>query len=323
MDTELLVDERIRAGGDLVTQLLRDGFDVRVAFWGKSTDEGAWHLYVASPAFEAAKIGDAYREVYASLRRTQEAEVSLSDIKLIHSGSALAMAAAEIRDSLPGGQLATRYRGKNLQAWGIEEAYIYPRGRWFKGFDEIKRNFPSASIFAIPVLWKDMNFGAFGSLVGSINAGFFESSPPGTVMFIGPKGSSGKELGEFVFVHRPEGWNTLYRADTGKYEEVRHVNTNEPLYRSADFSPLAALKTDKRASDFGVDWMKERLGQGWRLFLPDCPVPIERIPFTVPPESRGELPVTIDWDYLRRFIEAGGKVEMRPAPEGSAVAPMA
>ena len=49
MDTELLVENKIEDGAALIRQLIRDQFEVRVAFWVKRTEEGLWYLYIATP----------------------------------------------------------------------------------------------------------------------------------------------------------------------------------------------------------------------------------------------------------------------------------
>jgi hypothetical protein len=109
-------------------------------------------------------------------------------------------------------------------------------------FDDIKREFPSAELFTIPVRLEDMHLPELGRYMGRINDAEFEGMAPGTVWFFGPEGSSSKPLGRLVFVYRPEGWNTLFREETGQYEEVRHAETGEPLYQSTDFGPLAAMR---------------------------------------------------------------------------------
>lgn len=43
-------------------------------------------------------------------------------------------------------------------------------------------------------------------------------------------GGIGKRLAELYFVHRPEGRNTLYQADTQRYEEVRQVTTSAGIH---------------------------------------------------------------------------------------------
>ena len=48
-----MVDNRIEEDQKLVGELLIAGFDVSVAFWVKTSDEGLWFLYVGSASLEA------------------------------------------------------------------------------------------------------------------------------------------------------------------------------------------------------------------------------------------------------------------------------
>jgi hypothetical protein len=317
MDQELLVTEQIDDGQRLIDQLAKDGFEVRAAYWVRTSESGSWTLQIATPPIPPDKLGTAYRTVYASLGKIINTWVSPSDIKLVNSTSLVALEAVRVRDRYPA-KTPTWYRGKSLGPLAVEEAYIYPRPKKrLQGFDEIKQNFPSAEVFSIPVLATDDRLANYDHFMGKVNAEPFEGRAPETTMFMGLEASSGKPLGELVFIHRPEGWNTLFRADTGRYERVRHVQSNEPLYQAADFAPLADMRTEITASDQSIDMLKERLRQGWRMTLPPNKMQIDSIPFTTPPEFRATLPETVDWDFLRRFMEAGGRIEMRPQAKDS------
>ena len=81
--------------------------------------------------------------------------------------------------------------------------------------------------------------------MGKINQSEFEGNAPGTLLFMGPDSSSRAPLAQLVFIHRPEGWNRMFRADTNTWEEVIHVDTGKKLYEEVDFGPLAALKSRK------------------------------------------------------------------------------
>src|SRR5437868_15540683 len=98
MDTELLVENQIDDGWRLLAELVRDGFDISVAFWARTSEEGLWFFYVASPSVTAGKIDEAYRTVYRSLSRLQGISISISEIKLLHSSNPIAREAAEVRD---------------------------------------------------------------------------------------------------------------------------------------------------------------------------------------------------------------------------------
>jgi hypothetical protein len=118
----------------------------------------------------------------------------------------------------------------------------------FDGFDELKRQFPSATVFAIPVLsepWLKIGSGPgpaeFRSLEGRVNADWFEGKEPTTVWFLGFNGGSRDRIGKLLFVHRPEGWNTFFCQEANLWREACHEN-GQPIYQSADFAPLAELR---------------------------------------------------------------------------------
>ena len=125
-----------------------------------------------------------------------------------------------------------------------------------------------------------------------------------------PKGSSGQPLAELYFVYRPEGWNTLYRADTKRYEEVRHVNTGEPLYRSADYGLLAALKTQRKPGEDQIERIRAMMEQGYYITLPPDETPIYSIPYTPPVKAGGEPAQPLDWEGLREHLQSGGRINL-------------
>jgi hypothetical protein len=327
MDQELLVESRIEDGQRLIDQLVRDGFPVRVAFWVKTSEEGDWFFFLGSPEVDFEKPGDAYGKVYVSLSKVPDCSISLSEIKLVNGTNPVARAAVALRDRHKG-MVPTRFHGKRLGNLAVEEAYIYPppdepfRGLdeikrqipGFPGLDEIKRQFPSATVFRFYVLTKDVGLDSgiqpLRPFMGKINADEFEGRAPRTVYFLGPEASSGKSLASLVFIHRPEGWNTLFRQETQRWEEVRFAATGEPPYQAVDFAPLAAMKTDMKPHEDQIAHMRELMRQGYCITLPPDPTVIDRIPFT--PNTRSDTlpPGVIDWEAIRRHIEEGGKVNL-------------
>jgi len=165
---------------------------------------------------------------------------------LVNDRNPIVQEAVEVRDR-DSARTPTRYRGKRLGGLSITEAYIYPPPRSnFKGFDEIKKRFPSAEIFWVRIGNTGDLLGTVIPYVGKINQNEFEGKAPGTLMFMGSQASSREPSAKLGFVYRPEGWNTLFNPATQKWEEVVHVTTGKPLYEAADFSPLAAMKTTVR-----------------------------------------------------------------------------
>jgi len=159
----------------------------------------------------------------------------------------------------------------------------------FNGFDEIKQQYPSAVCFALPILYRDINGPVVRGLSGNVNAEAFEGREPTTVYFVGPEGGSHEPVARLVFVHRAEGWNTAFRKETNRWEEIRHAATGAPLYASSDFSPLAHLripedavilrfggaKIDQEAGDDGevaTDLLANATARLDRFEAADCPV---------------------------------------------------
>jgi len=125
MDTELLVTSQIEEGQRLVEQLVRDGFDVEVAFWVKTSEEGLWHLFIASPLVDAEKLGEAYRKAYASMNKIPEIGISPVDITLVSSKNPIAQDAVAMRGRHPG-SIPTSFHARRLGGLSVKEAYIYP-----------------------------------------------------------------------------------------------------------------------------------------------------------------------------------------------------
>lgn len=126
MGTDVLVANKIADGQRLINQLIRDQFDVGVAFWVKTDEEGLWHLWIASSAVDEERMGEALRKVYAALSKVPNCEIMPSEIKLVEGTNPIARAAIAERDRNPGRD-PVRYAGKQLGKLAIEEACIYPR----------------------------------------------------------------------------------------------------------------------------------------------------------------------------------------------------
>jgi hypothetical protein len=125
VDKEILVETQIIDGERLVKELVRDGFDVTVAFWAQSSEESLWYLYISAPWVDPEKIGEAYIPVFDRLSRIPDPSFGISEVRLIPASSPIARAAVGVRDRFPGGTPA-RFHGKRLGNLSIEEAYIYP-----------------------------------------------------------------------------------------------------------------------------------------------------------------------------------------------------
>ena len=125
MDQEILVNPRVEDGKSLIALLTRDQFDVSVATWLKTSEEGLWYLYIGSGSLGSMSLADAYREVFSALRKVPKNSIEFSQINLVPPDDAIAEAASQIRNSVS--RTAIRYRGTTLGGIPIDDAYIYPR----------------------------------------------------------------------------------------------------------------------------------------------------------------------------------------------------
>jgi hypothetical protein len=123
MDTATMVEEQLDEGQRFVDHLNQHGFDVVVALWVLTSEEGLWFLYIASEVVETDGLATAYRRAYAELSRSQVRWISRSDIKLIGSQNPIAVDAVAHQHD----RLQTVYRGRQLGGMIVEEARIYPR----------------------------------------------------------------------------------------------------------------------------------------------------------------------------------------------------
>lgn len=139
MDTDLLVENKIEDGQRLIHLLIRDQFEIRVAFWVKASADSLWELWLASSAVDPKNIGDALGEVYDVLNKIPDCGVTPLEITLIECSNPIARAAVALRDRYYS-RVPVRYQGKRLGNLTTEELLIYPRrfpqevrereGRW-------------------------------------------------------------------------------------------------------------------------------------------------------------------------------------------------
>jgi len=124
MAAELLVDAQIDDGRRVVDQLVRDGFEVTVAFWLKAGEDEPWHLYITSPKVNPVKPGDAYRALYASLSKVPDSSVQFSQFRLVNDANPAARDAVALHARHPL-RIPIRYRGERLGNLSFADSYIY------------------------------------------------------------------------------------------------------------------------------------------------------------------------------------------------------
>ena len=158
MVAELLVTSLIEGGRKLISDLVRSGIDIDVAFWvlggergsrnpyrtsragsvvaagagsvplglpAESAD-GRWHLYLASAQIKSGQPGTLLNQVYDHLNRVGNSTIDFNQIRLIPSSDPAARDAIDHRDR--------RHRGgRPVQVFGylgdltLEWGYVYER----------------------------------------------------------------------------------------------------------------------------------------------------------------------------------------------------
>ncbi|MGA9924363.1 MAG: hypothetical protein WBQ29_13265 [Isosphaeraceae bacterium] len=137
MDQDTMVSEQTKRGKRLIEALVANGFDVRVAFWAKPTDEGTWFLYLASPLVDDKGPAAAYRIVHDILRKMPDLWIDPFEIRVVGLNDSLTEAAlAATKPKVPDSPFAVRnpkpypgmtwFGGSSLGGVSIDGAYIYP-----------------------------------------------------------------------------------------------------------------------------------------------------------------------------------------------------
>jgi hypothetical protein len=127
MDKDPLVELKVNDGRRLLKELEREGFDVTVAFWARTGEDGKWKLYVASKVAETNGLAGAYRVVYAALQRLLDPSIAPADLKVIRTNDPMARDVLAARaNHIHLGAEPVGYAGQRLGDVPVDGAYIYP-----------------------------------------------------------------------------------------------------------------------------------------------------------------------------------------------------
>ena len=124
MDTQTLVDDRIRAGQRFITLLVQKNFEVIVACWVKTSEEDDWYLYIASGEVDRKGLAEAYREAYRVLEELDVPWIAASQLKLVRSDDPIVADVQETRH-LVAAVFPTVSHRPQLGEISTQEVYIY------------------------------------------------------------------------------------------------------------------------------------------------------------------------------------------------------
>lgn len=129
MDQVALVDREINDGQRLITALIEAGFPVTAAFWLKTTEDGQWTLYIATPIVDSEDSGKAYRRMHpVYYGMTPPLWLDRFRLRMIAANDPMTQ---DVLD------LLRRYQGRNpgrfpvprIGGVNIDEVYLYPLPR--------------------------------------------------------------------------------------------------------------------------------------------------------------------------------------------------
>lgn len=137
MDQNAVLNEEIDSGKRIFEALAAAGFEVRLAFWAKPTDEGKWFLYLASPFVDEKGPAVAYRHVFQVLRTLPDLWIDRLEVRVLGLNDSLTEAALAVtKPMVPDSPFAIRnprpypgmirVNGSTLGGVSIDGAYIYP-----------------------------------------------------------------------------------------------------------------------------------------------------------------------------------------------------
>jgi hypothetical protein len=126
MDPETLVRKQIDEGRKFLTRLAVESFPLTGAFWVKTSDEGRWFFYLATPTVDDQGLTAAYGEAYGVLDHVEGANLSIFDIKLISPGNPIALDVERLQQRHRGRQ-PLRINVSHVGDISAEEIIIYPQ----------------------------------------------------------------------------------------------------------------------------------------------------------------------------------------------------
>ncbi len=107
-------------------KLKHTAIDVTAASWIKTTEDGKWYLYIASPIVQSS-LQSAYRRIYGVVRSMpQPFSIDPFEVRLIDPSEPVAQEVAKVQSQFPVQAIPTWFNGSNIAGMDIEGAYIYP-----------------------------------------------------------------------------------------------------------------------------------------------------------------------------------------------------
>ena len=123
MDSSPLVSEQIEVGARFLREFAKYR-PVQSAFWYKDSDQGEWHLYVASDQVTDDNFDVVYEEVGQVGEQMDDPWFDVFQVKVIGTDHPLARAAQDLQRRYPG-RVPGRFPSKAFGAGNGGDVYLY------------------------------------------------------------------------------------------------------------------------------------------------------------------------------------------------------
>jgi hypothetical protein len=120
----VLSDDMVKAGANIIQQLDRAKFTIDAAFWLHLPDSNQWRLVLASPEVGVHGPKKGYKRVQSALTKMLEPRLSLQDISMMDSIDPLVLLLKNAIRTGPGIS-GIRFTRNTINGVLIDDAYIY------------------------------------------------------------------------------------------------------------------------------------------------------------------------------------------------------
>ena len=121
---EILTQEMIKAGAELISFLDKSHFIVRVAFWMQDDEARIWRLVIATPELRTDGPKKVYKNLLNKINKMQNPKIDLSQIAVIDNFSNI-IKTLKIAIKTGDGISGIQFTGNNINGFQFPNSYIY------------------------------------------------------------------------------------------------------------------------------------------------------------------------------------------------------
>jgi hypothetical protein len=127
MGEKAVVESQVTDAIALIKSLDSDGAAPTLTVWYFYDDAAEWRLIIAGPAFDALlpkQEAIAYRKIVEAMAVSSLSSLTISDLKLVRTDSALPLALRSLVGTAPGGVVRAHFTDTSLMGIFIKEMIV-------------------------------------------------------------------------------------------------------------------------------------------------------------------------------------------------------